>query len=304
MWVEAISKRTGVPVQALWKIANSASRRYYRFEIKKADGSPRVIDHPSKVLKSLQRLIVRNIISHAPVHHCATAYKKGSSISQNAKQHANLDLTTRLDFSNFFPSFDKPSVKNFMARTCDKAGIAIDENDVEFMAKILCKNDNIVIGAPSSPKITNAMMFDFDEHVESICKNHNVVYTRYADDLYISSNSKKDLQTAESVIKLYVQGLDAPKLQINEAKTLHLSRASHRSVTGLVITPEKKVSIGRSRKREIKTLTFLALNDKIDDDKKRRLMGLLAFAYDNEPDFIDALSNKFGENIELWFKSI
>lgn len=302
MWVEAISKRTKVPEEALWRLARSASKRYFEFTIKKADGSDRLIQHPSRPLKALQRIINRNIVGTAPVHDAATAYAKGSKILKNAERHLGTEYTTRLDFSNFFPSFDSESVAQFFRETSQRNSLGLVDSDIDFVTRISCRYGRLVIGAPSSPKITNAMMYDFDSAATEIAESYNIVFTRYADDIFISSYEKDILNVVEKDLRKLVAAHGSPKLKLKEEKTLHLSRAGHRSITGLVLTPQGTISLGRDRKREIRTLVYLALNKKLGGLKTQRLIGLLAFALDNEPDFVGSLSRKFDRDIISWFK--
>src|SRR4051812_12128075 len=65
--------------------------------------------------------------------------------------------------------------------------------------------------------------------------------------------------------------------------------AERRLVTGLVITPEKKVSIGRSRKRLISALLHRFSLGHLDLESQGKLKGLLGFAIANEPMFLNRL---------------
>ena len=185
MLVDAIASRTKVPAAKLWQIAANASRRYHEFSIQKRDGTPRIIAHPSRPLKALQRFLARNIYGLAPVHRAAAAYVKGSNIRANAAQHAGSKFTVRLDFADFFPSFDSESVKAFTKELCEQSSIPLSVEDLTFISNIVCRNGCLPIGAPSSPKITNAMMFKFDCSVERICNPMQIIYSRYADDIFL-----------------------------------------------------------------------------------------------------------------------
>jgi hypothetical protein len=304
MLIEIIAARTKVPVDTLQKIAASASRRYREYEIPKRTGGTRLISHPSRTLKALQRWLARNIIAVAPVHDSATAYQKGRSIRENALRHAGSAYTLRLDFKDFFPSFDAASIRHFLEETATSNGLNLSPEDIDFIIKILCKDGRITIGAPSSPKITNAMMFKFDYTLNEYALGNNIIYTRYADDLFLSSFKPDSLIEAEKFVRKLANNHRRPKLNINENKTLHLSRAGHRSVTGLVITPEGRISIGRERKREIKSLVHSATLNRLNPVERARLSGLIAFAHDVEPDFIGALVKKYQIDITAWAKSL
>lgn len=302
MLIESIAARAKVDPDDLRRIASNASRRYHEFEISKRDGTPRIIAHPSRPLKALQRFLARNIFSLSPVHPAATAYVKGSSIRKNAEIHAHSHFTIRLDFSRFFPSFDELSVQSFTSEICYRNSIPISDEDLKFVVKIVCRSGSLPIGAPSSPRITNAMMFDFDNAVFSYCENANVVYTRYADDIFLSGIEKNKVASCANHIRYMVSQHSRPKLMLNNEKTLYLSRAGHRSITGLVITPDGQISIGRSRKREIKTLAYLAINGKLNSAEGKYFSGLIAFCHDVEPDFIRRLNKKFDCDILSFVK--
>lgn len=304
MLLESVSLRTRVPIDRLETIAMSASKRYRVYTIPKRSGGEREISHPSRVLKALQRWITRNLINQAPVHHAATAYRKGAGIKLNASRHAGTKFTLRMDFNNFFPSFDASSIEKFIVQIAKEKNILLNERDLDFCIRILCRNGHLTIGAPSSPALTNAMMFDFDAYVENFAVSRDMVYTRYADDIFLSSYVGDVLPSAEKAIAEIVSRSDRPKLTLNDRKTLHLSRAGHRSVTGLVLTPNGHVSLGRDRKREIRSMVFEALNSRLNPVDRGRLAGLIAYANDVEPDFVAALSLKFSIDVMSWAKTI
>src|SRR5262245_50752885 len=64
-------------------------RYHYRpFTIAKPDGRRRRVLAPSPALKQLQRRLLDNYLGQLPVHACATAFRPGLSIVENARRHA------------------------------------------------------------------------------------------------------------------------------------------------------------------------------------------------------------------------
>lgn len=63
-------------------------------------------------------------------------------------------------------------------------------------------------------------------------------------------------------------------------------------VTGLIITNDKKVSLGRSKKREIRSLVYKW--ETLDHQRKKYLQGYLSYCSSVEPYFINSLCVKFG----------
>ena len=77
------------------------------------------------------------------------------------------------------------------------------------------------------------------------------------------------------------------------------SRATKRSITGLIVTPEGEVSIGRDRKRLVRSMVhrykqYTRGERDFGKDRRKHLSGLLAFILDVEPDFYNRLVLKYG----------
>lgn len=304
MLLETLAKRAKMQEDIFLRIAGAASRSYKQYPILKHDGTERIIYQPSRALKSIQRMLVRSVISKAPIHEAATAYKKGASIKRNAELHRETAFTIRVDFSDFFPSFKRQDVRKFLESINQVQSMGFDQRDIKFILDVCLRYDETAIGAPSSPAITNAMMFPFDKAMSDFCLNNELIYTRYADDMFISSNEKDKLNDIEKLIEDCVKIDGIPNLSINKNKTIHLSRKGHRSITGLVITTDYKISMGRSRKRYIRSLVHLYFDKTLAPEKRGELEGLLAFAHDVEPTFLDSLNLKFGTDVRSIFRKV
>lgn len=292
MLLERLIAETGLKRSSLEAYAASASKRYYVFPIKKRDGRSRMIAHPARPIKALQRWANLRFLSQFPIHDCATAYRKGMGIKENARRHAGSRYTTRLDIEDFFPSFKISGVIGFLNEKISDY-THYDSTDVDFFAKIFTINDEITIGAPSSPILTNLMMYEFDTALFEFSKENNLIYTRYADDIFLSSNHPNKMNDVDLFVAKLLEDFKFADFKSNKNKTKHLNRKNHRSLTGLVLKPDCGISIGRNRKREIKSQVFYfsrGKNAEIDID---RLCGLVAFALDVEPDFVQRLRDKY-----------
>lgn len=295
MLIERLSKESGLSAGRLAYFAESASRRYFVFSIKKATGGYRQIAHPARPLKSVQRWLNSRYLGSLPVHDAAMAYRKGLNIKANAERHRQYRYTLRVDFRDFFPSFSLVHVVSFLIN--HKVRLQIDDNDAWFVARLACRHEALTIGAPTSPVLTNAMMYNFDEKIHDYASRNNISYTRYADDLFLSTNVPNVLSIAYEVVKSECEKFAFAELSINDKKTRFLSKKFRRQVTGLIVTPDGKISIGRSRKREVKALIHQFSIDNLAPDRLEYLKGLLSFISDVEPTFIASLTNKYGEEV-------
>lgn len=292
MLLQTLSRQSKLTESQLEHYAWTASMRYKVYEIDKRDGGKRTIEHPSRPLKAIQRWVNSNLLEKLPVHACATAYSKGVGIKFNAKLHSKTNYTLRLDFELFFPSFKSVHIRKFLELLPSRE-FSLSARDIAFLTRIFCRNGGLTVGAPSSPKLTNVMMYSFDHKVSEWCRKRNLVYSRYADDIFVSSQKKYELENVEAMVAECCKQFSFSKLRIKKSKTLQLSRKYHRSVTGLVITTERRVSLGRERKRMIRSLVFRHLKAGLSVEDFGKVLGLLSFAFDVERSFYDLLAQKF-----------
>jgi RNA-directed DNA polymerase len=291
---EFLAEKAGISATRLDFLEKNASRMYKTYTIPKRNGDKRTISQPTPEIKAIQRWLVRSIFLRMPTSESATAYRPGSSIILNAMRHRETAFTLHLDFEHFFPSFSYTNVVKYLS---DKTKLG--QRDIEFTSLIVSRNGNLTIGAPSSPAITNVLMYNFDESLSAWCRERNFVYTRYADDINISTSEPGVLRSAEKRVREIIDGYPYGALKLNEEKTAYLSKRYMRKITGIVVTTEGGTSIGRARKREIKSLTHLYMTGKLSEQENARLSGLLAFVNDADPHFLTALKSKYGHEVVL-----
>ena len=296
--IQRMSTALGVSIFTLAELCRTASYRYKVFTIPKRSGEPRTIAQPARSIKKIQRWLVTDELHILPVHKAAVAYKTGSSIKENAQAHSGGAFLLKMDFTEFFPSIGDKALnahlKKYGQGRWDEQEIAIIQNLVLWLPK-RTKSRQLCIGGPSSPFISNTLMFDFDSTLAEFCETNGVVYTRYADDLAFSTSKPNVLVDVERKVAATLEELVYPQLRLNDHKTVRTSRAGLRRVTGLKITPEGQISVGRERKREIRAKMHHFVRGLLTQGESLTLKGLLAFCLDAEPEFVKRLKDKFGE---------
>lgn len=296
--LKVLAMSVGLPLTATKRLVYSSPLRYKVFQIDKRNGGKRTIAQPSRVVKFMQRLLIPRLRTVLPVHDCAYAYTIGKGIKANACMHMNSSYLLKYDFESFFPSIkpeDLISRLQVVEELSDEDRKALGY--LFFWKPKQSKELELSIGAPSSPLISNMVMYEFDTLVATECKNRNIIYTRYADDLCFSSDTANVLQDFSGLFYEIVKATSSPKLTINESKTINVSKKYRRSVTGLVITPVGSVSIGRDKKRMIHSMINSFKYSSLNDKDVNRLKGLLAFVNDVEHDFLVLLRKKYGATI-------
>ena len=292
MILEEMAGDLGLNVSFIVGLARGASHAYKTYPIPKRGGGSRTIEHPSKQLKALQRWFLQHFISTLPVHTAAMAYRKGTSILDNASVHADSKFLLRMDFENFFPSITENDLRAYIAsRSSLFAGWT--PFDVDMFCMVVFRRSRLTIGAPTSPALSNVICFDMDSALFDLCTRHSVTYTRYADDLFFSTTQPNILPQLQLEVEKIVSGLLLPgHLRINAAKTRHSSKRRARRVTGIVLGSDQKPHIGRPLKRRIRALIFKI--DSLDRRSRTTLAGLLAYAAGFDRNFMNSLIMKYG----------
>ena len=249
MLIEKIAEEFGLPRDVVQTIVSSAPFRYKVYDVKKKTGiGTRRIAQPAREVKAIQRYMLVNVIHELPVHESAMAYKKGCGIRKNAVKHVQSDFLLKMDFSDFFPSL-RPN--DLIAHIGRHLKDRFDEKDIGVICRVCFWSQRrgeelrLSIGGPSSPFISNTLMFEFDEIITTLSRKRDVIYTRYADDLTFSTSEPNQLKIVETEVQDVLNELEYPHLAINQAKTVHVSKKYHRRVTGLVLSSQGRVSLGR-----------------------------------------------------------
>ncbi len=295
--LQFLCNELAVTKQEISDFVASAPKKYKVYTIPKKSSGTRTIAQPSKRLKDYQRSLVKLLETKLPVHDAAFAYKKNIGIKENAESHKESNYLLKMDFQNFFYSitpklfFDVLITHNIEFTTLDKYLL----EKILFFNRSKKTNGKLVlsIGAPSSPLISNFIMYFFDETISATCLSLNVVYTRYADDLTFSSNTKNTLFTLPALVKKALRNHFDGAITVNELKTVFSSKAHNRHITGITITNENKLSIGRQRKRYISSLIHRFSIQQLDQEYIKHLQGLIAFCLNVEPDFVERMKNKY-----------
>ena len=296
---------------------DDAPKKYKVYQIPKRRLGYRTIAHPAKMLKRYQRAFLRAY--PLPFHPRAMAYITGRSIKCNAMLHREQPYLLKMDFQNFFNSITPVALIEMIKKVSKDAKLPLTQEEREslsalnrvvieeriwfkkllFWSKSRTINRHLMlsIGAPTSPSLSNLYLYLFDHLITTFCDQHQIIYSRYADDLFFSTHIREQLWGIPDKVNEILQKEYRNILQINEGKTLFASKKGGRFVTGITINNENELSLGRARKRYIKHLVHQFMLENLSREDIDHLKGLLAFSQDIEPLFIERLAQKYSPEI-------
>lgn len=250
----------GTNYKTLGQFLYSGRRLYRSFEIPKKSGGVREITTPIKPLKEIQRNLKQLIEPYTSHREAAHGFIKGKSIVSNARRHVGKNFVFNLDLLDFFGSINFGRVKKLF----ESAPFRLPAQVATVMAQIVCFNNQLPQGAPTSPIISNLIAFKLDGNLTALARRAGVIYSRYADDLTFSSHSLSLLQNhgiltfddnAQTKVGKDLKNLiKANGFEINVNKTRLQRRGQHQGVTG--ITVNKKINIPRSFVRKTASILY------------------------------------------------
>lgn len=278
------------------------SSEYRHFQIPKQNGRKRDIYEPSRRLSN-DHVELRTILEtdfHAAYHTSAFAYCKNRSPLYSIRRHqANQSKWfLKLDFSDFFANTTFDFTWSQLAEIAPFSEVVKNKEGADALRKALriCfLNNGLPQGTPISPMLTNLVMIPIDHEISNRLHKNGFVYTRYADDILISSREKFSVQEIVNVVKETLQKHNAPYTIKNE-KTRFGSSSGRNWNLGIMLNKENQITIGHENHKTLKA----KLHSFIMDEKNgkpwnlkevEKLNGYLAYFKSIEPSYAKYLIN-------------
>ncbi len=273
-----LSDFINVSRKRLFVLSRFREEHYKVLKVIKKNGKYRTLKIPDEELKDVQKKILRQILLYYDVSEYATAYERGSTLYKNAVVHKGKKYLLKMDISDFFDSITSDMVHDKVFNTK-----YFPKHIGSLLTQLCCNEGCLPQGAPSSPKLSNIVMADFDGAIGRWCSKKGVSYTRYCDDLTFSSD--------EPLYNVYVRVksmLEEMGFEVNENKTGFFTNACRQSVTGLTVN--EKVRVSREYKRKLRQEIYYTLkygpSDVITKEDKKE------FVFFGEPEiqtYMDSL---------------
>lgn len=294
----------------------SAPRKslYRSFRIPKKSGGTRKIDEPNdELMLTLRTLkyILENDFG-ALYHTNAFAYIRGRSILDAIKRHQANESKwfAKYDAHDFFGSTTLDFVMSMLGMIFPFSELMKFKSGKDELRKALelgFLNGGLPQGTPLSPTLTNIMMIPFDFRLTKKLREKDpaFVYTRYADDLIISSKYSFRSSEVEQIVIDTMREINAP-FSLNTKKTRYGSANGSNWNLGLMLNKDNQITVGAKRKREFKCALANFYFDKengkpYDVDDIRTILGLHSYYRMVEPTTIDHIVEAFNEkhNVDI-----
>lgn len=298
------------------------STLYRSFKIPKRSGGLRQINAPLDelmcALRELKFLFEKKLF--ASYHTAAFAYVKERSTIDAVKRHQRNKSRwfLKLDFHDFFGSSAPDFILSMLAMIFPFNEILAREDGREALTKALSLcylNNGLPQGTPISPTLTNLFMIPIDHYIAKTAREltPHLVYTRYADDIILSSDLSfnwRDVQ--DKILDIVGNKFHAP-FSLNTAKTRYGSSAGRNWNLGVMLNSDNQITIGHAKKKVFKAMLFSFMNDEKNGnawnlEDTQHLQGLISYyrmvESENINTIIKTYSEKFNKDVDQTIKDV
>lgn len=285
---------------------------YYEFFIPKRSGGLRRIDAPHPPLMNALYDLKEIFETQFGVlyHTSAYAYVPGRSTIDAIKRHQKNESKwfLKTDCSDFFGSTSLPFVMKMLAMIFPFSEIVKSDRGkaaLERAVSLCMLSGGLPQGTPISPMLTNLVMIPIDHELAGDLRKDGCVYTRYADDMIISSRKSFMFTDKVNHIKSVFVKYGAP-YDLKREKTRYGSTAGANWNLGVMLNQKNEITIGY-RKRELFRSMCASYIDSVKKNQPWELRdiqvfsGLISYYMMVEPQYISEIirkyERKFGINV-------
>lgn len=269
----------------------STSTMYHTFQIPKHSGGFREICAPDDVLKNAQSHIVDVFTKQLKFlpHNAAHGFTKKRNCKTSLEVHKRNGSRwfLKLDIKDFFPSTTTTMIVEGMKKVYP---FCLVEDPIT-LANICTLNGTTPQGAPTSPMITNMVMVPKDVHISKYCKEHDLIYTRYADDILISSKVSFDWQQVQDDVQSMLG-----EYTLKKEKTRYGSFNGRNWNLGLMYNNKFEITVGHKKKQLVKNMihNYMTKEEQHTYENWYKLIGIVGYCNYIEPQYF----NKYLEELK------
>ncbi|RMQ30731.1 reverse transcriptase [Pseudomonas amygdali pv. mori] len=323
-----LAHMTQVPYKHLRDYVTRDVESYKIFRVRKRarPGRPtsfRVICVPPPSLAVAQQWIVQHVLAKARPHTASTAFAPKCKLIEAAAPHCSSRWLIKVDVQRFFESISEidcyrvfrslgyqPLVSLELSRLCTRVGhFSRMRRAIKWRRKAPLAKSKILKyasralghlpqGAATSPMLANLVMREADALLTSLADRFGLTYTRYADDLTLSTaDTAFDRESARNAVNEVYGILRRFGLTPNLAKTNIVSPRSRKIVLGLQVGQDVP-RLTRAFKMKMRMHLYYLEREDVGPlahaerrgfsavaGMRNHLMGLAAYAIQIEPEY-------------------
>lgn len=202
-------------------------------------------------LKTIQQQIKKNIFSKLIFPSYLTGSIKDKENPRdhikNAFYHLNKVWIIKLDIKDYYPSIMTRHILYMWRHFFNFSNEAS-----EILTKLVTYNGFLPQGSSTSAVIANLILWEKEPQLVQQFKQSGFCYTRYVDDITISSKKRIEKKEIQAIIGRIIYLLKSYDMKLNRKKTQFLTRNQRMSVTGRNVN-SNKVTLPNNKRDNTRT---------------------------------------------------
>lgn len=197
--VSALGRCLSIRHDLLDRLALTADAFYHPLLLPKPDGTTRLVHSVTPPLREVQRRILRRICDHVQYPSYIFAVRDARfdrSDIADARYHSGARYIYSLDIADFYPSIRFTLVLHMW-----KCLFHFPDNVAQLLARLTTYRGALAQGASTSSAIGNLVFWDREPAVVESLHASGYRYSRYVDDITISSRSSATLDCARLALE-------------------------------------------------------------------------------------------------------
>lgn len=255
-------------------------------------------------MRAYHRFLSGSVVENLRVDSNAVfSYRKGVSIVDAVGKHSGSKFFFKTDFKDFFNSIDAELVKETIRENFENLPFRRPEKYLAHIVRLLTAGRRLPAGFITSPGLSNACLYNFDQLFGGECRDLGLIYTRYSDDIIVSGVSYSEVRNIDRLLVRTLYQLYSDKFSVNFMKNKFLHRGGRVSLLGLMILPNGRVTVDRGRKQKIEILLhyyatnsmlFLKLVGNDAEKGREKIAGHLRYLNSVDKNYLDKLRHRYG----------
>lgn len=257
-------------------------------------------------LRAYHLFLQSNVVEHLYTSkESVFSYRKNFGIVDAVKPHADSKYFYKTDLQSFFASIDDEMVLNTIKANRLRLPFVSSDELLKHVVQVLTFGGTLPPGFATSPGLSNACLYRFDQQFGDFCKARDLIYTRYSDDIIVSGSNLDTLRVGAYMVTEALRTLYGSKFFINSYKSKFFHKGKKVKLLGLIILPNGRITVDRRLKNLVESLIYFYTTNSLrfvqmvggDVDKgEKKIAGYLNHFKSIDAAYIEKLRRKYGAN--------
>jgi hypothetical protein len=230
----ALARMLNSPIEELTRVESTADDLYREVKQLKKDGTPRVCYDAKLPLKAMQAriqcLILKKVKYPSYLMGGLADRENPRDYVRNAIVHVGPRVMDNEDVASFFPSISSAAVFNIW-----RYFFHFPVEVTRTLTRLTTRRNELPQGAKTSSYLANLVFWETEPDLVAKLRSMGFEYTRYIDDMTISSKIDKSAEEVGSALSLLASMVKRQGFRFKRSKHSLVYAGQRMEVTGLVV---------------------------------------------------------------------